>query len=145
MLQYSGRLLSRLWGKRTKPFFKTNVGKIHEGERQMMYTTLRILVSIVVLLLGMTTALAEPASAGGLYPTVMNQSQSTAGQLQNVSLDSDIRHLTLGQTAAIVVGAFAGSTLLTTVLEGGTLVSIAGGIFGVALGNEWYQRGMWPF
>ena len=88
-----------------------------------------------------TEATAAP-SVGGVQSAVMTD--STVGQARPVSLESDLRHLTLVQAVAIVGGAMAGGAVVDRLLDG-TIFTVVGIILGATLGNEWYERGMWPF
>ena len=112
-----------------------------------MQTVSRILVSIVAFLgitLLSTAAMAgSTASAGAIQPALLTQ--DTVGQTQPVSLDTaDLRHLTLAQAVSIIGGAVVGGALADNFIEG-RIFTIIGILVGASLGNEWYERGMWPF
>ncbi|CAK0766997.1 conserved exported hypothetical protein [Gammaproteobacteria bacterium] len=111
-----------------------------------MRTILQVLISAVVLMLSVASlpATAATTSTGSFQTAVMN-TDAVDGHLQTVALRStDIEHLSLGQAAAIVGGAIAGGSVVDILLDG-TVFTIIGVIIGATLGNEWYERGMWPF
>ncbi|CAK0763608.1 conserved membrane hypothetical protein [Gammaproteobacteria bacterium] len=96
-----------------------------------MRNMLKILISTLVLMLGVVSLPATAATPGEGF--------------QKVALTSnDIKHMTLGQAAAIVGGAIVGGSVTDMVLDG-TVFTILGVVAGAVLGNEWYDRGMWPF
>jgi len=113
-----------------------------------MSTMLKVFMSALVLMLGAVslpaTAAVGSTSTGGFYTAVMDKG-TVGGQFQSVSLNrSDIEHLSLAQAASIIGGAIVGGSIIDVVLDG-TVFTIIGVIVGATLGNEWYERGMWPF
>ncbi|CAK0754551.1 conserved exported hypothetical protein [Gammaproteobacteria bacterium] len=113
-----------------------------------MRTMLKVLMSALVLTLGMVslsaTAATGSVSAEGFYKATTSQ-EAVGGQFQSVALNrSDIEHLSLAQAASIIGGAIVGGSVVDVVLDG-TVFTIIGVIVGATLGNEWYERGMWPF
>jgi hypothetical protein len=109
-----------------------------------MRTILQALLPALVLMLGAVSLPATATTIDGLQSAVMNK--GTTGQLvQTANFNSnDIKHMTLGQAASIVGGAIVGGSLTDMVLDG-TVFTILGVVAGAVLGNEWYDRGMWPF
>jgi hypothetical protein len=108
-----------------------------------MRTILQVLMSALMLVLSVASLPASAAaSTTGFYPAMM--SSDTAGHLQTVAFSNDIKHMTLGQAAAVVGGAIVGGSAIDMLLDG-TIFTIIGVVAGAALGNEWYDRGMWPF
>jgi outer membrane lipoprotein SlyB len=106
-----------------------------------------ILISAFVLMMGMVSL---PASAAGtvsdadFYSATMNQ--GTIGHLQPVAAINthDIKNMTLAQAAAIIGGAIVGGTIVDRIVDG-TAFTVLGVVAGAVFGNEWYDRGMWPF
>lgn len=96
-----------------------------------MRNLFKVLISVMVLMLGVASL---PVSAA----TPVEGFQKTA------LTSNDIKHMTLGQAAAIIGGAIVGGSVTDMVLDG-TVFTIMGVVAGAVLGNEWYDRGMWPF
>jgi outer membrane lipoprotein SlyB len=112
-----------------------------------MRTFLQVLMSALVLVLGAAMLPATAASSDGFQAAVMSNATSAStvhvASLGNLS-SHDIKHMTLGQAASIIGGAIVGGSLVDMVLDG-TVFTILGVVGGAVLGNEWYDRGMWPF
>lgn len=106
-----------------------------------------ILVSAFILMMGVASlpaSAAGTASNEGFYSATMTQ--GTAGHLQPVAAltTHDIKNMTLAQVASIIGGAIVGGSIVDRFVDG-TAFTILGVVAGAALGNEWYERGMWPF
>jgi hypothetical protein len=98
-------------------------------------------ISALVLVLGV---LSLPAVGAESTHAVMTQ--GTTGHLVKAANfnSNDLKHMTLPQLASIVGGAIVGGSLTDMVVDG-TVFTILGVVAGAVLGNEWYDRGMWPF
>lgn len=110
-----------------------------------MRTILQALMSALVLVLTMAVLPATAATTNGGFQTAV-MSHETMGKFQPAAAlsSSDIKHMSLGQAAAIIGGAIVGGSLIDMVADG-TVFTILGVVAGAALGNEWFDRGMWPF
>jgi outer membrane lipoprotein SlyB len=56
----------------------------------------------------------------------------------------DVRNLSAGQAASILVGGSLGSLLAGSLLGGGVF-GVVGAIVGAIGGNSWYEQRNWPF
>jgi len=92
------------------------------------------------------SVLSLPAGATGVHSEdCFFQLNPEALQPTAASLTTqDIKQMTMGQAAAILGGAIVGGSIIDRVLDG-TVFTLMGVVAGAVLGNEWYERGMWPF
>jgi hypothetical protein len=105
-----------------------------------------MIVSLLVLVAGTVAwpaAAAEwPSGTGGLMPAVV-LANTDNGVVTPVAFDPG--HMTSAQLAAIIVGAGVVGTAADMVFEGGAITTALGVVVGAFLGNEWYEKGYWPF
>jgi hypothetical protein len=108
-----------------------------------MRTVLRTVFAILILMMGAATLPATAASAPAAQPAVLTTDTSSA-RFTPVAFNTDIRHISLAEAAAIIGGAVVVGTAADMAFSGGVFTAL-GAVAGAVLGSEWYERGMWPF
>jgi len=99
----------------------------------------------VLALVVLTAGAVAPLHAQGLAPATATLAVAdTDVELLPVSFFSEIQQMPAPRLAAIVGGGFLGGIVVDSVLGGG-LFTVLGVLVGAGLGNEWYERGAWPF
>jgi hypothetical protein len=118
-----------------------------QPRKTIMQTVSRMVALISLLVMG---AIALPAAASqnapiapGLQSAVM-MSEMEGGYTTPVAFKSGLRHMSLEEMGAVIVGAAVVGTAADLVFDGG-LFGIVGVVVGAALGSEWYEKDLWPF
>jgi hypothetical protein len=111
-----------------------------------MHHARRMIVSLLVLMAGIialpASAAVSPTGEGSLLPAVV-LADTDNNAIKPVAFDPG--HVTAAQLAAIVVGAAVLGTAADMLLEGGGITTVLGVVVGAVVGNEWYEKGYWPF
>ena len=103
---------------------------------------MRVTIQVIVILV--VAIFAAPIARAASAPTAPVEMASLLGDDGVSSLIHDVEHMPPAQLAAIGIGAAALGYAAETLLEGGVF-TVVGVVIGAALGNQWFERGYWPF